>query len=154
MKSLIYVLILIPLTAFAASVYVVISREPEAPSPPMVGNPPDSSDPQVIRGWEVFSQKGCVFCHGADALGGVKNPNAVGGEIPALEKVADGYTEEELKHKIRKGVKDIEISAVPGASSPPLLYMPSWDRSVLSDEELEDLITYLMSLAPETDSWE
>ena len=52
----------------------------------------------VERGREVFRKYGCAGCHGADAKGGVPNPNAKTAEqVPGLIYVADGYTKDELK---------------------------------------------------------
>lgn len=118
-------------------------------SAPALGETTASADPQVKKGQEVFNLKGCVYCHGPNGSGGVKNANSQGGEIPSLSKVAEGYSAEELKNKILAGVKEV-AKEDPEGPTPPL-YMPSWKGHV-SDEELEALASFLMSLAPKKEA--
>lgn len=164
MKRLIVFLLFVPFLLFGTVVGMIVKRIAAAPGAfsikefpmPSIGDQPQSDDARVIEGWKVFSSKGCVFCHGVGGTGGIKNPNAVGGEIPSLLKVAEGYSEDELKDRIRKGVKSEEISTEPGAKSPPPLYMPSW-KDTLTEKEVDDVAYYLMSLAPkkkDEESWE
>lgn len=163
MKNFIVFLLFVPILLFAFVVGMVVKRVKAAPSAfslksfpmPSIGAAPQSDNPKVIEGWKVFTSKGCIYCHGVSGAGGVKNPNAVGGEIPSLIKVAEGYSADELKDKIRKGVKSEEMSTEAGAKSPPPLYMPSWKED-LSVDELDAVVQYLMSLAPKKkeESWE
>lgn len=98
----------------------------------------------VAKGEVLFTRAGCVGCHGQGGRGGFPNNNVVGGQIPALTKVYEGYTKEELAHRIEGGV----ISAPEDPSlPPPMLSMPKWgDR--LSKEEIGYVVDYLFSLAP------
>ena len=163
MKTFISILLLVPILVFAAVVFMVLRRAQAAPSAfslkdfpmPSIGEPPKSDDPQILAGWKVYTAKGCVYCHGAGGVGGVKNPLAVGGLIPSLTNVGEGYTIEELKKKIHDGVKSEDMAVDSGAKSPPLLYMPSWGDH-LTKQELDDLAHYLMGLAPKKmgESWE
>lgn len=163
MKKFIVFLLFVPILLFAFVVGMVAKKVKSAPSAfsikdfsmPSIGEAPQSDNPKVIEGWKVFTSKGCVYCHGMGGSGGVKNPNAVGGEVPSLIKVAEGYNAEELKDRIRKGVNSEEISTEPDSKSPPPLYMPSW-KDNLSSEELDAVVEYLMSLAPKKkeESWE
>ena len=58
----------------------------------------------VERGREVFRKYGCIGCHGADAKGGVPNPNAKTAEqVPGLIYVADGYTNGRAQVAHRQG---------------------------------------------------
>ncbi len=100
----------------------------------------------VERGREVYRKYGCAGCHGADAKGGVPNPNAKTAElVPALIHVAEGYTKDELKARILKGQR--EIPALDAKRPPPPLYMPAWGGTI-KDAEVDDLIAYLISLKP------
>lgn len=162
MKKIIILLLFVPVLLFAVVAGIVAKRALRAPSAfelkkfpmPAIGETPQTDDQKIKDGWKVFTEKGCVYCHGVGGQGGVKNPGAVGGEVPSLIKVAEGYTAEELKERIRKGVKSEEIATEPGAPSPPPLYMPSW-KDALSEKELDDVVHYLLSLAPKKeDSWE
>lgn len=99
------------------------------------------------RGERIYRRYGCRGCHGADGEGGVTNRNAESGEqVPPLRFVREGYTAEELKQRIRLGVRDV-ARLDPEGPEPPL-FMPAWgDR--LSEGQLDDLVAYLFSLYPE-----
>ncbi|MGA2542843.1 MAG: c-type cytochrome [Verrucomicrobiota bacterium] len=100
----------------------------------------------VERGREIYRKYGCAGCHGAEAKGGVPNPNAKTAEqVPGLIRVAEGYTKAELKSRIVKGQR--EIPALEPKRPPPPLYMPAWG-AVIKDAELDDLVAYLISLKP------
>ncbi len=108
-------------------------------------NAPELMEDPVKRGEVIFKQAGCVGCHGNAGAGKFPNNNVVGGQIPALKSVADGYSKEELKEKIHKGVP---MSAKADANGPdPMIHMPRWG-DVLKDEELDALVEYLYSLRP------
>lgn len=98
-------------------------------------------------GAQVFQRFQCFACHGPQGKGGVKNPNAVGGEVPALARVAEGYTVSELKRKIQEGVPKVDKQDPEGPDPP--LFMPSW-KGVLDDDQLDSLTAYLLSLMPKT----
>ncbi len=101
-----------------------------------------SGDP-VKRGAELFNKAGCVACHSQNGRGGYPNNNVVGGQIPALTNVSQGYTKAELIAKIRNGVPK---PAPADPSKPePMVYMPSWGK-VLKDDEIESVAAYLISL--------
>ena len=105
-----------------------------------------SEDTAVSRGKLLYAQYGCVMCHGADGRGGRENPNAeTDGKIPGVIKVAEGYTEAELVRLIRRGTPRIGKTDASGPVPP--YRMPGWgDR--LTDDQLRDLVRYLISLAP------
>ena len=93
MRSLLIALIFLPVFVVGAAFFSVLRKERSeaasgAISLPSIGEPPKSEDPLIRKGWEIYTSKGCVFCHGPEGKGGIKNPNAQGGLIPALERVA------------------------------------------------------------------
>lgn len=97
------------------------------------------------RGEELFLRVGCATCHGREGRGGVPNNNTVGGKVPDLTKIGEGYTRDELIAKIRIGVRH---PAKADANGPdPYLWMPAWGET-LTPEELEWLADYLFSLYP------
>ena len=107
----------------------------------------------VKRGEVIFERVGCVGCHGKGGVGGYPNNNVHGNRIPSLVYVADGYTKEELKNKIQKGVKPEK--ADPNGSE-PLIFMPAWG-AILHENELDAVVEYLFSLQPPAkveDKWE
>jgi mono/diheme cytochrome c family protein len=106
---------------------------------------PALMDDPVKRGESIYNKAGCNSCHGAAGAGGYPNNNVVGGKIPALKLVADGYSKEELKQKIREGVRHPDKADPSGPD--PFLYMPAWGEK-LKDDELDALVEYLYSLRP------
>ena len=83
---------------------------------------------------------------GADAKGGVPNPNAkTAQQVPGLKFVSEGYTKDELKKRILDGQR--EIPAMDLKKPAPPLYMPPW-RDKIAKGELNDIVEYLFSLTP------
>lgn len=96
----------------------------------------------IHRGQVLFNKAGCVACHAQNGRGGYPNNNVVGGQIPSLTKVAEGYSRDELITKIRGGV----IPAPADPSQPaPMVYMPKWGDQ-LSDDEIGYVADFLISL--------
>ncbi len=110
----------------------------------------------VKRGAYVFTKYGCAGCHGEDGAQGVRNYNALGtdqkkmedGVTATLTEIVGTYTREELKEKIQNGVSGAAISKFKADGPTPPLYMPSWEEKI-KGRELEDLVTYLLSIAKE-----
>jgi mono/diheme cytochrome c family protein len=98
----------------------------------------------VKRGEAIYNRVGCTGCHGPAGVGGYKNNNVVGGKIPSLKLVADGYSKEELKERVAKGVKPEKEDP---AGPDPMIQMPAWEEKLKSDE-LDALVEYLYSLRP------
>ena len=106
-------------------------------------------DPQlkkdlVARGEVIFNKAGCAGCHGVRGVGGYPNNNVVGGRIPTLTLVSQGYSKEELRARIANG--KISDPADP-SQPPPMIRMPVW-KEKLKAEDLDALVEYLYSLAP------
>lgn len=106
---------------------------------------PAFADDSVKRGEEIYKRAGCITCHNKGGKGGYPNNNAVGGLVPALQLVADGFSRDELIAKIMEGVAH-PASADP-AQPAPLLSMPAWEKK-LNKEEVGAVADYLMSLKP------
>ena len=99
------------------------------------------------RGRTVFEKSGCFVCHGNEGSGGVRNRNAATEEhIPKLTYVSRGYTAQTLKERIFRG--SIEVKKLDPKSFTPPVSMPRF-RDRISEEEANDLVAYLKSLAPE-----
>ncbi|MBI3552564.1 MAG: c-type cytochrome [Elusimicrobia bacterium] len=92
----------------------------------------------------VYRLAGCVACHGAQGRGGHPNNNVSGDEIPAVFKAAEGYNLDELKKRIRTGRVPEKYVA---SGDRPLVAMPAWGK-VLSEDDIESVSRYLLSLAP------
>ena len=68
----------------------------------------------------------------------------MGNQIPSLSLVRDGFTRDELKQRIALGRRPEPADP---AQPAPLVVMPAWGN-YLTEDEMEDLITYLYSLRP------
>lgn len=100
--------------------------------------------PPVQRGEYIFNKAGCVACHGQFGGGGYPNNNVVGGLIPTLTRVSEGYSKTELHQKIQFG----QISMPKDSAAPkPMIFMPKWGDE-LKPDEIDDLVAYLFSLEP------
>jgi hypothetical protein len=82
--------------------------------------------------------------------GGVANPNAQGGEVPALVHVSDDYSNDEILNLIRDGrTAPLEKQKEP----PPPIYMPQW-KKIMSDQCVHDILSYLQSKQEKkTENW-
>ena len=87
---------------------------------------PDLKDPQMIAaGHELFVQRQCAHCHGADGRGGV---NLTRRELDAkgvFQSIADG--------REKRGIR-----------------MPAW-REVMTDEEIWKATAYVLSISQRPD---
>jgi len=100
------------------------------------------SEPGEISGKDVYVRAGCIACHGTAGRGGHPNPGAHADVIPALAPLMDTYKKEELKTKIKNGV----VPEVHGGGPAAAVNMPGW-KDVLSEDELDALASYLLTLA-------
>lgn len=115
-------------------------------------SPIDPNLSGVERGKEIYRRYGCHLCHGREGEKGIRNINTQTADlIPHLTYVAEGYTKDELKEKIRKGVWDIPRESPEGPTPP--YRMPNIGLE-MSDEDLDALVSYLMSLMPEKEEEE
>lgn len=105
---------------------------------------PELQGDLVKKGGVLFDKAGCVACHGQRGKGGLPNNNVIGGLIPPLEKVSEGYSKEELRARIANG--RFSDPADP-SQPPPMLFMPAW-KDVLKDEDFTAVIEFLYSIAP------
>ncbi len=121
----------------------VPARFKAAPKAPI---PEPTYTSKIEQGKAVFQRYGCVACHGVNGRGGIRNKNMeMAEEVPPLVYVAEGFTKEELKQTIRNGRYPAKADS--SGLSPPL-WMPAW-KEKLSEEEMDALVEYLMSLHPE-----
>jgi mono/diheme cytochrome c family protein len=100
--------------------------------------PADQGD--AVAGSILYTNLGCVNCHGPNGLGGVPNPQSEDKVIPPLSG-KDFRSEFDTPAKIR----DVIVSgSVLG--KPPIVSMPHWG-GVLTDAEVNELIAYIGTLS-------
>ncbi len=108
----------------------------------------------------VFEKFGCAGCHGEGGAQGRRNFNYKAnnqtkmdeGVEPTLTKVIGNYTRDELRKKIQNGVPSSAIAKFKEDGPTPPLYMPRWADKI-KGAELEDLMTYLFSIAEKQETW-
>lgn len=139
--------------ARAVTTYILAMAKDQIPSALVV---PSAPRPEPVyrgaveRGRAVYVKFGCGGCHAPDGSGGIRNFNYQGGTEPNLRKLMGTYKREELREKLEKGVA-VVAKADPKGPTPPL-YMPSWKEKI-KGQELDDLMTYLFSIAEKTEEW-
>lgn len=128
-----------------------VRLETRPPAPQVVRAPEAAADAgAAARGRAVYSRYGCAGCHGVDGKGGHPNANAeTEGKIPGVTFVAEGFTRGELRKKILDGFAAVGKKD-PNGPRPPFR-MPGW-AGQMSDREVADLVEYLWSLYPKTES--
>jgi mono/diheme cytochrome c family protein len=119
--------VLIP-AILAGWTLTAVSAETSSPSPTGSALPGDPNN-----GSQVFSQQGCVTCHGANLEGGI------GAKLNPIQKfpdVPDPLDPNYLKTTIRNG-----RSGDPGFSA----QMPAFTPDKLSDKDLNDVVSFIIA---------
>ena len=90
----------------------------------------------------------CMPCHGAEGKGGIPNPGSADGTVPALNPIDETMVSKNSKVFAYNIDLFIQNGSTPAGHN-PAIKMPSWgvDR-ILTQQQIADLIAYLMSLNP------
>lgn len=97
----------------------------------LAGHPVAAQDPALQRGSEVYEEQRCALCHAIGGKGNLKGP---------LDDIAGRLTEEQMRLWLVD--PDTMAEKTKTRRQPP---MPAY--SDLSADDLEALITYMLSLA-------
>ncbi len=104
-----------------------------------------SSDP-VVRGRQVYDKEGCSSCHSINGQGGTTGPEHTHIATEAAERIKDpnykGQATDAAGY-IRESIVTPSAYVVPNY---PDHVMPATFGQQLSPQELDDLVTYLMTL--------
>ena len=117
---------------------------------PALKEPEPTFSNAVKHGRFIFQKYGCTGCHGKNADQGIPIFNKQGGRAPDLVKTVGTFTREELIEKIQTGVNPEEKENPKGP--PPPVYMPSF-KDKIKGQEMEHLVSYLLSIAEKTEEW-
>jgi mono/diheme cytochrome c family protein len=119
--------------------------EPAQPSMPGGPGPAASLAGDVERGRSHFGAF-CAACHSADGVGGVPNPGSDDGTVPELNPIDPTLVSADPKVFAVNVDLFIEHGSVPEGPA-PMVVMPSFgDGKMLTDQEIADLIAYVISL--------
>ena len=103
------------------------------------------------RGRLVAERLACWSCHGPTLDEGIKNPNALPDEfVPPINTAYLDFEEEDLMAIIMEGSKPLKVDA---EGPEPPFSCPPW-KNALDENELDDLLSYLNSIVPESAKWE
>jgi mono/diheme cytochrome c family protein len=113
------------------------SPRPTDPAEALLANVP----PEIRAGAELFSKNGCVACHAVQGDTKLVGPSLAGisqrGATREPGKSAEDY--------IKESVRQPSAYIVEGFPGPPSL-MPPFSPAQVSDDDLNNLVQYLMSL--------
>ena len=134
----------------------VVAATPAAtPAAPQQVRPSNSGGPgaalnlagNVTAGQEVFVAN-CQKCHGPQGQGGVNNPGSDDGTVPPLNPIDSTLANSEQPVFAFNMDLFIEHGSTPSGSSPQLT-MPAWgDQKKLTDQQIADVMAYVISLNP------
>ncbi len=119
------------------------------PHPSNPGGPGDAvnltGDPS--SGSQIFAAN-CVTCHNAEGKGGIPNPGSDAGSCPALNPINPALKSSDHMTFVTNLDLFIKHGSTP-AGPGPTFSMPPWgDKNVLSQQQIADVIAYLISLNP------
>lgn len=98
-------------------------------------------------GAQVFTTN-CVTCHGVEGVGGIPNPGSAAGTVPALNPVTPTLKDPDYKTFAFNLDLFLQHGSTP-AGPVPTFSMPAWgDLAALTQQQIADVIAYLISLNP------
>jgi mono/diheme cytochrome c family protein len=98
-------------------------------------------------GAEIFAAN-CVPCHGAKGVGGIANFGSADGTVPPLNPIDPTLKDPTYKTFATNLDLFIQHGSTPAGTN-PIFQMPPWgDSGTLSQQQIADVIAYLISLNP------
>ncbi len=123
------------------------TAEPAQPSNP--GGPGAAisltGDPKA--GAVVFTTN-CQTCHGDQGKGGVSNPGSTDGTIPALNPIDATLVNTDPKVYATNLDLFLQHGSTPAGDKPAKEMAPWGDSGTLTQQQIADVIAYVMSLNP------
>jgi mono/diheme cytochrome c family protein len=121
--------------------------EPARPSNPGEPGPAAALDGDVTRGKAEFGLY-CAPCHGPEGMEGVgvPNPGSDDGVVPELNPIDPTIANSDPKVFAVNVDLFIEHGSVPEGPSPQIMMPPFGDSQMLSQQQIADLIVYVMAL--------
>jgi mono/diheme cytochrome c family protein len=120
---------------------------PEIPRPSNPGGPGPALNliGNLTAGAATFAAN-CKPCHSDAGIGGVANVGSDDGTVPALNPIDALLTSTDPKVFAYNLELFIQHGSTPAGAS-PALKMPAWgDQKALTDQQIADVIAYVMSL--------
>ena len=97
------------------------------------------------RGQVAFGQY-CAQCHGPEGIAGRPNPDSDDGAVPGINPIDPTIVSADPKTFATNIDLFIEHGSVPAGSKPQIMMPPFGDNKLLTDQQIADLIAYVMAL--------
>ncbi len=119
----------------------------EVPKPSNAGGPGKAVDltGDATAGAVVFKDK-CVECHGEEGKTGIANPGSTDGTVPNLNPIDPGLVSSDAKTFATNIDLFIEHGSTPEGTNPAKSMTAFGDEKKLTDQQIADVIAYVMSL--------
>ena len=99
----------------------------------------------AASGAQIF-QTNCVPCHGPEGMQGVANPGTDDGSVPTLNPIDPALVDPDPKTFALNLDLFIQHGSTPAGPN-PAISMPAWgDQGALEQQQIADVIAYLISL--------
>jgi mono/diheme cytochrome c family protein len=126
------------------------TAEPEGPAHP--SNPGGTGDAINLKsdaaaGSQVFTAQ-CQKCHGPNGSQGVDNPGSADGSVPPLNPIDSTLVSTDYKTFASNLDLFVQHGSTPEGPSPKLLMPAYGDQTLLTQQQLADVIAYVISLNP------
>ena len=130
----------------------------ETPSPPNAPTPaparpsnPGTPGPAALLKGDAARGRGlfgtyCATCHGPEGVQGVPNPGSDDGSVPVLNPIDPTLANQDPKVFAANVDLFVEHGSTPSGPSPHIIMPAFGDLKLLTDQQLADLIAYVMSL--------
>jgi mono/diheme cytochrome c family protein len=88
----------------------------------------------------------CAFCHGPEGVQGLPNPGSDDGSVPVLNPIDPEIASSDAQAFVQNVDGYLEHGSQPEGSGPLLLMPPFGQRQMLSQQQIADLIAYVLKL--------
>jgi mono/diheme cytochrome c family protein len=122
------------------------TAEPARPSNPGDPGPAVSLAGDTIQGRSLFGQY-CATCHGPQGVQGVPNPGSGDGSVPGINPIDSTLVSADPKTFAANIDLFVEHGSVPSGDGPLIMMPPFGDGKMLTDQQIADLIAYVMRLS-------
>jgi mono/diheme cytochrome c family protein len=121
--------------------------EPAQPSNP--GGPGDAINTtgSMAAGAQLFVSQ-CEKCHGPNGAQGVDNPGSTDGTVPALNPIDSTLVNSDYKTFATNLDLFLQHGSTPEGTSPKLEMPAFGDKNELTQQQIADIIAYVISLNP------
>jgi mono/diheme cytochrome c family protein len=129
------------------------AETPGATDPEEVARPSNPGGPgeaialtgDARKGAALFSAQ-CISCHNAEGKGGIPNPGSEDGTVPALNPIDPTLASTDYKTFATNLDLFIQHGSTPEGENPPLRMTPFGDQKLLTQQQIADVIAYVISL--------